>query len=203
MNGAGAKAQRKRASSSKRGLRERAASIEQFRSMLVAVLRGGGSQSVANAAGFPHEARSLRRYAGELRADPRNQRDSEAETLDAQVNAAAVIDFKAKNINFESRRMFEDEELQVFERIIIKYAEMGWPLDFAAIQRLMSKTADLLGRTDWKTGLPFVVSSSYVRKFVRRSPSLKSYKTSNIDPMRSKKASLSVRVRMCCCSCHE
>ena len=48
------------------------------------------------------------------------------------------------------------------------------------------------GIYDYKPGRPYVVSEEYVAKFIRNDPELKMYKTSNIDPLRSKKASKQV-----------
>jgi hypothetical protein len=48
------------------------------------------------------------------------------------------------------------------------------------------------GHVDWKTGQAFLVSRSYVRGFLKEHPELKLFKSSNIDPLRSKKATASV-----------
>lgn len=181
---------------------EHLAPIEAFRSMLVSLLRGeeGSSLKIATAAGFPREHRSLRRYAAQIRADPALQSCDAAATLQAQLAAAASIEYKSKAVeNWEARRLFSEDELLFFERYLITMAEMGWPMDFAGLQRMFSVASKEAGRVDWKSGDAYVVSKSYVRKFVHSRPSLKAYKASNIDPLRAKKASLSVHLanRVC------
>lgn len=174
---------------------EHQAPIEAFRSMLVSLLRGqdGSSLKIATAAGFPREHRSLRRYAAQIRANPALQCCDASATLQAQVAAAASIEYKSKAVeNWEARRLFSEDELLFFERYLITMAEMGWPMDFAGLQRMFSVASKESGRIDWKSGDAYVVSKSYVRKFVYSRPSLKAYKASNIDPLRAKKATLSV-----------
>ena len=196
------------ASNPKKGQKEYAASINDFRFMLATVLRGGkdsGSDAVAARCGFPSESRSLRRYAAEIRNDERLRRASAAETLQARLVAAAQVEYKPKTPpNFEARRLFSDDDLLFFERTLIKYGEMGWPMEYRAIQRLFSTTAKEMGRVDWKSGDAYVVSETYVRAFVKRRPTLRALKTTNIDPLRSKKASVTVGpcrgARRTCCT---
>lgn len=175
----------------KRGSKECTAPLHMFRAMLATLLKGGGgSAKVAADGGYPSEARSLRRYAAEIRAG--------SALLQVQLEKAAMVERKSKvPPSFEARRLFTADELLYFERTLIKYGELGWPMDYSAIQRLFSKAANEMGRVDWKTGQPYAVSLTYVRDFVKNRPALKAYKLSNIDPMRAKKATLSV----CICSC--
>ncbi|KAL1505120.1 hypothetical protein AB1Y20_008879 [Prymnesium parvum] len=176
---------------------EHQAPIEVFRTMLISLLSGqnGSSLKICTAAGFPREHRSLRRYAAQVRANPALLRRDEAATLQAQLEAAACMEYKSKAVeNWEARRLFSEDELLFFERYLIMMAEMGWPMDFAGLQRMFSVASKQSGRIDWKSGDAYVVSKSYVRKFVYSRPSLKAYKASNIDPLRAKKASLSVHL---------
>ena len=159
------------------------------------MLRGknGGSERVEEDEGFPSEARSLRRYAADIRSDERLQRADAAATLEAQLAAAALVEYKPKaSPNMQARRLFSDDDLLFFERTLIKYGELGWPMDIKAIQRLFSKHAKETGRSDWKSGDPYVVCETYVRDFVKSRPALMAFKASNIDPLRSKKATATV-----------
>lgn len=187
----------------KKNTTERDAPVEVFRQMLVTVLRGGqgGSEVVAQQAGFPRMARSLRNYAAEIRADVRLQQSDPEATLSARIAAAELVEYKDKApVNVKALRLFSDDDLLFFERTLVKYGDMGWPMDYKAIQRLFSLTAKKMGRGDWRSGDDYVVSESYVRRFVQGSPVLKAFKCSNIDPLRSKKACLTVRSNVWLCT---
>ena len=97
------------------------------------------------------------------------------------------------NPDFESRRLFSDDNLLYFARALKIYAEMGWPMDYQAIQLMFSEAARDMKLVDWRKGDAPVVSISYVRAFVKNAPELHSYKTSHIDPLRAKKATTKVR----------
>ena len=96
------------------------------------------------------------------------------------------------NIDFISRRIFSSDELDYFEHALILYADMGWPMDFSNIQRMMRDVVRKRQLIDWKTGELFVVSRKFVTEFVRKRPSLRCFKMSHIDPLRSKKATSKV-----------
>ena len=88
------------------------------------------------------------------------------------------------------RRIFSDSDLDQLECTLIMYADMGWPLGYKELQSMMAKMA---GKTiDPATGTPYRVSRSYVCKFVKSRNALAVLKTSNIDPLRAKKATLQV-----------
>ena len=77
---------------------------------------------------------------------------------------------------------------EYFSSALHLYGDMGWPMDYQQIRRLMADSAKEKGLIDWNTGKPPEVSLSYARKFVQSRGDLKAYKASNIDPLRSKKA---------------
>ena len=62
----------------------------------------------------------------------------------------------------------------------------------AASPELTPEAAAKVGRIDWKTGEPHVVSHAYVAEFVKSRPGLHAYKVSHVDPLRSKKATAKV-----------
>ena len=103
------------------------------------------------------------------------------------------------NLDFSSRRIFCDDELEYFERALIMYADMGWPMDYSNIQRMMRDVVKKRELIDWKTGEMFVVSRKYVADFVRNRPALRCFKMSHIDPLRSKKATAKVCIAYLMC----
>ena len=61
----------------------------------------------------------------------------------------------------------------------------------------MTKFLRSMGRVN-EYGQPIDMSAKYARKFVMKSrPMLKAMKTSNIDPLRSKKATVEVSLFLC------
>jgi hypothetical protein len=179
--------------SSKKGTQERQYSPEDFLSMVEEVLRGGpgvSSASVAKERKFPSAERSLQRYVADLKAMESLRRPTEAESRAAQIAyASETLELKQKgNVDLMSRRLFSEDELDYFARALKLYGEMGWPMDYQDIRHMMSQAAADAKRVDWKSGQPYVCSTSYVAAFVRSRPELRAYKTSHIDPLRSKKA---------------
>ena len=86
-----------------------------FRAMLATLLKGGGgSAKVATDGGYPSEARSLRRYAAEIRAG--------SPLLQVQLEKAAMVERRKSRVppSFEARRLFTADELLYFERTYIK-----------------------------------------------------------------------------------
>lgn len=168
---------------------ERQYSEEAFRGMLCAVLRGTGAQRAAEDAGHPSAARSLKRYASAIRQAPALQCSSAAATLQAQLAHANALTLKQKgNLDLMARKIFSEGELEYLASALRLYGDMGWPMDYQQIRGLMRDIAEEKGIIDWKTGKTPDVSLSYAREFVQSRDELKAYKASNIDPIRSKKA---------------
>ena len=168
---------------------ERQYSEEAFRGMLCAVLRGTGAQRAAEDAGHPSAARSLKRYASAIRQAPALQCSSAAATLQAQLAHANALTLKQKgNLDLMARKIFSEGELEYLASALRLYGDMGWPMDYQHIRGLMRDIAEEKGIIDWKTGKTPDVSLSYAREFVQSRDELKAYKASNIDPIRSKKA---------------
>ena len=61
-------------------------------------------------------------------------------------------------------------------------------MEYEQIQLMFKSALHNAGGVD-VLGLPLDVSIDYVQKFVRDRPTLSMYKSSNIDPLRSRKAS--------------
>ena len=168
---------------------ERQYSEEAFRGMLCAVLRGTGAKRAAEDAGHPSAARSLKRYASAIRQAPALQCSSAAATLQAQLAHANALTLKQKgNLDLMARKIFSEGELEYLASALRLYGDMGWPMDYQQIRGLMRDIAEEKGIIDWKTGKTPDVSLSYAREFVQSRDELKAYKASNIDPIRSKKA---------------
>ena len=98
--------------------------------------------------------------------------ESEAEEQEAMGRRLQLIDelqLKVKgNIDFISRRIFSSDELDYFEHALFLYADMGWPMDFSNIQRMMRDVVRKRQLIDWKTGELFVVRRKFVIEFVRK-----------------------------------
>ena len=173
----------------KQGSVERQYSEEAFRGMLCAVLRGTGAKRAAEDAGHPSAERSLKRYASAIRQAPALQCSSAAATLEAQLSHANALTLKRKgNLDLMARKIFTEGELEYLASALRLYGDMGWPMDYQQIRGLMRDIAEEKGLVDWKTGKAPDVSLSYAREFVQSRGDLKAYKASNIDPIRSKKA---------------
>ena len=88
-----------------------------------------------------------------------------------------------------ARKIFTEGELEHLVASALRlYGDMGWPMDYQQIRGLMRDIAEEKDIIDWKTGKAPDVSLSYAREFVQSRGDLKAYKASNIDPIRSKKA---------------
>ena len=64
-------------------------------------------------------------------------------------------------------------------------------MEYQQIQLMFNSALHNSGRMDL-LGRPLDVSIEYVRKFIRDRPTLSMYKSSNIDPLRSRKATAEV-----------
>ena len=181
--------------SAKKGVKERLYSAEEFQWMAAAVLRKekASAREAARAAGYLSATRKLQDYIKAVKADTTLVREQPAETLAARLAHVAAYEHVGKgNTDLTSRRIFSDDERFYFARALKVYNDMGWPMDYAAIQLMFSQAARKKKRVDWKPGDPHVVSRTYVANFVKNSPELRAYKASNIDPLRSKKATATV-----------
>lgn len=195
------------AANAKKDQKERASyTLQDFRRMAVATLqkRYPSAEATANSAefNFPKARSSLERYVSDIRKDPSLQRATPAETLEARVTYALHMEYKTKgNDEIMFKRLFSDDNLAYFARSLKIYADLGWPMDVRAAQRMMSRAAKAMGVTDtmWKPGDEYVVSRSYVTSFLNNPKwELKTLKASNIDPQRSKKASSQVSLSFTC-----
>ena len=131
----------------------------------------------------------------EIRAKQSLQHPSAETTLESQLAFAAEISFKRKGQqDLLLRRIFGCDDLDYFASAIKMYGDLGFPMEYWQIQAMMYKTVKKRGLVDWKTGELFTVSPTYVRDFVNSRPDLKAYKASNIDPLRTKKATETVCV---------
>ena len=182
--------------SAKRGAKERAYSEQQMRDMIIATLRRDRPSAalVAADAGFLSAKSCLHDYVREIKDNTRLRGATPQLTLAAQVAHASTLTLKTKgNEGLLLRRIFSKDERDFFARSLKRYGDLGWPMDTALIQEMMSTAAKKMGLVDWKRGQPFVVSECYVRKFIKKHPDLSSFKTSHIDPLRAKKGTRQVR----------
>lgn len=178
---------------SRKVVRKRKYDVDTFRTMLKAVLRGCSAKGVATDVGFPSAARSLKRYAQGIRKHPELKgRDAEA-TLAMRLCYAERIELKDMgNPYIHARKIFSAAELEYFESFLILCADMGFPYQWTDLQQMMLTHVKETNRIDWTTGKLFVVSASYVFNYMKKSPRLKTYKTSAIDVQRTKKATMEV-----------
>ena len=171
--------------SRKKDVKERQYSDVAFREMLTCVLRGDASaRRVAADAQYPSAKRSLQRYVKDIRGNV------QLPTIAAQLAHVTTLQLKEKgNPDLVSRRLFTEDELEYFARSLKNYADLGWPMDTHAIRAMFSTAARDMKIVD----RGYVCSPTYVRNFIRSHKELTSCKASHIDPLRSKKASATVR----------
>lgn len=176
--------------SGKKNSKEREYSEDEYRSMLTLVVTDVCSaRKAAREAEFPNAERTLQRHAARVRAD------ASLQTMDARRVHVASLQLAPKgNVDFSSRRLFSEDELDYFARALMLYADMGWPMDQQAVRLMLSNAAKKMGRVDWRRGDTYVVSRTYVAAFIKSRPELRTYKSSHIDPLRSKKATSQVCV---------
>ena len=120
------------------------------------------------------------------------KRDSEENTLAARL--AYVDQFQLPNKGskeFAAKKFFSEHELKYFEMGLGRLAELGWPMEYSQIQHMMNAALKEAERVNLLK-MPIDVSFEYVRKFVRDSAILSMFKASNIDPLRSRKATSEV-----------
>ena len=120
------------------------------------------------------------------------KRDSDENTLAARL--AYVDQFQLPNKGskvFAAKKFFSEHELKYFEIGLGRLAELGWPMEYSQIQHMMNAALKEAERVNLLK-LPIDVSFEYVRKFVRDSAILSMFKASNIDPLRSRKATSEV-----------
>ena len=94
-------------------------------------------------------------------------------------------------VQFAAKRLFTADQLDWLEAYLAMYGDLGWPLTNKQIAARMTRMLKLQKRVG-EHNQPIDVSAKYARKFVKSRPMLKAFKTSNIDPLRSKKATLQV-----------
>ena len=90
-----------------------------------------------------------------------------------------------------TKRLFDEDQKEFIEGYLAMYGDLGWPLSNKMVAARMTKFLRSMGRVN-EYGQPIDVSAKYARKFVKNRPMLKAMKTSNIDPLRSKKATVEV-----------
>ena len=189
--------------SAKKGGKEREGyTDESMRAMVRLVLGGLSCQKAVDTAGIPSALSSLKRYVKDVRDDASLQRDSPEATLAARLAFVDGLELKAQgNPNLVAARNFTEDELDYFAAALVLYSDMGWPLDYKQIRRMMEEA----GRK-WRSSADFSVGLTYVREFVNGRPELVAAKTANIDPLRTKKASpkviCDVPLRLAVIACH-
>lgn len=183
--------------SGKKGKKERDYDEAAFFAAVKRVLRGEASaRRAASAAGMPSARRSISRYVLGVQKDHPAPRDTPAGTLAVRLDHVDAMALKAKgNPNYDARRLFSETEQAYFARALKIYADMGWPMDLQGLRMWFSDAAAEMKRVDWKTGQPYVVGRTFVYDFLKAHPELTTYKASNIDPLRAKKASETVSIR--------
>ncbi|KAL1522343.1 hypothetical protein AB1Y20_017335 [Prymnesium parvum] len=180
----------------KRGQKERQYTIDDLKSMAAAVLSGKATSARAAAlsAGLPRAERTLNRYLKDLRNKSGEEQLSQtSEKVELELQLVDELSFKAcGNKELCARRLFTEDELDYFARALKLYSEMGWPMDYQQIRCMFSRAASAMGRQEWKPGEPYVCSTTYVARFVENRPELRAFKTSHVDPLRAKKATVEV-----------
>ena len=115
-------------------------------------------------------------------------RDTDAATLEAQLLRIDQFELPVKgSAVFAAKKLFSEFEISYFEAGLARFGEMGFPMKYKQIQAIMNTALRKADRKDilWR---PLDVSIDYVRKFIRERPLLTMLKASNIDPLRSRKA---------------
>lgn len=170
---------------------------EQIRAMLDRVIQGEAACKVAADAGYPSAQRTLYRLAKNIRQNLSLRRDTTEETVAAQRAHVAELKLVDKgHVDLVSCTLFSEDELEYEARALKLYAELGWPMDYAAVQYMLSQAARGKGAMNWKKetlGSNYLVSKSYAKNFVKSRPELHAYKFGHIDPIRAKKATSQVR----------
>lgn len=173
----------------------------EFRKMLGALVRhnGLGARTIAAAAGFPSAHRTLQRYFKTVKSAVQVEECwSEDELLEKQLEFVEELQLKEKgSADFMCRKIFNDDELEVFARNLIFYADMGWPMDYKQIGCMFAEAAKRKGCIDPNTGKAYVCGKDFVSHFVKSRPELHAYKTSHVDVLRAKKATYEVIVPSC------
>ncbi|KAL1527748.1 hypothetical protein AB1Y20_009133 [Prymnesium parvum] len=185
-----------RRATAKKGQKERQYTIDELKSMAEAVLSGKetSARAAALSAGLPRAERTLNRYLKELRdKSSETQVHATSEKAALQLELVDDLSFKARgNKELCARRLFTEDELDYFARALKLYAELGWPMDYQQIQCMFSRAASAMGRQEWKPGDQYVCSTAYVAKFVQNRAELRAFKTSHVDPLRARKATVEV-----------
>ena len=112
-------------------------------------------------------------------------------TVAEQLLAISVLEWtKRGSPAVAARQFFTEDEENLIAAAIKLQCDMGFPLDVEGIGAYASDTLSKLGRgTDSWSGLPVVCGSSYVAGFLSRHPDLRKFKSSALDPLRSRQAS--------------
>ena len=120
------------------------------------------------------------------------KRDSDENTLAARLAFVDQFQLPDKgSAYFAAKMFFNEHELKYFEIGLGELAELGWPMEYRQIQQMLNAALKDAKRVDLHQR-PIDVSIDYVRKYVRDRPTLAMFKASNIDPLRSRKATCEV-----------
>ena len=182
---------------SRKGQKEGCYTVVALRRMLRAILSSKkvSARKAANDEHCPKAQRNLERWVKAIRADVTLQRSSQQDTLAAQLEHVLTWEQPQKgNAQVRDRRIFSEDELDYFARVLKVYGDMGWPMDREQIRDWFAETAKEKGVIDWQTGEPFRVSAAYVGDFLRSRVELREFKAAHIDPLRAKKAT----PKVCC-----
>ena len=105
------------------------------------VLDGTASsaRSAALDAGQPKAERTLNRYLKGIRDNKSLRRTTPQETLAAQLEFLNGLELKQKgNADITSRRLFTEDELDVFASSLKLYCDMGFPMDYQHGQMMVT-----------------------------------------------------------------
>jgi hypothetical protein len=112
----------------------------------------------------------------------------------AQVAFVASYEFpKQGNKDFEARRLFSEDELDLFAEVIKTATQSGFAFDVALVRAMMRAFVVDEELVDPKTGELYIVSRGFVTSWVQSRGDLSKYKSSAIDPARANKANESTR----------
>ena len=168
---------------------ERIYSIESLRQgarLVLSARRDGATLSALKAAtslGHP----SMRSSIGRLVKKAYAKAGDDTARQDAFIDS---YEFPAKGSEeFALRRMFDEDELDLFAEVVKYAAVAGFPYDVATAQELLQSVVQREGRIDPVSGTAYAVSRTYVLEWYKSRPDMAALlKSSPLDPARADKA---------------
>ena len=115
---------------------------------------------------------SLKRYMAELKDNSASARGTPEEAREAKLAYISNLELKSKgNANLLAKILFTEAERDFFTAAILRYSDMGWPMEYRQVHAMLQCALARTKRTDVMEN-PLSVSLSYVRDFIKGRPEL-------------------------------